>query len=180
MVHSIVEPVGTGVSDVSFVLIVIVIFLFLLFFFFRLAGNVLLLLLLFLFVIIRIQALQHDEPAPPLRHELLKHLLEILGNLLECPVDGLVFALVEHLDELFDRFGRCVELGPPRAPPVVALAQREPALPAPLPGGAGPRDRLHGIRIVTGWIDGPAPAEEPGRLALWRGRLDRLRRPVDG
>ncbi|WP_277959326.1 aminotransferase class IV [Frigoribacterium faeni] len=39
---------------------------------------------------------------------------------------------------------------------------------------------LHGIRIVTGWIDGPAPAEEPGRLALWRGRLDRLRRPVDG
>jgi branched-subunit amino acid aminotransferase/4-amino-4-deoxychorismate lyase len=37
---------------------------------------------------------------------------------------------------------------------------------------------LHGIRIVTGWIDGPAPAEEPGRLALWRGRLDRLRRPI--
>ena len=37
---------------------------------------------------------------------------------------------------------------------------------------------LHGIRIVTGWVDGPAPAEEPGRLALWRGRLDRLRRPV--
>ncbi|WP_396598862.1 aminotransferase class IV [Frigoribacterium sp. R86507] len=37
---------------------------------------------------------------------------------------------------------------------------------------------LHGIRIVTGWVDGPAPAEEPGRLALWRGRLDRLRRPI--
>ncbi|NRD25767.1 aminotransferase class IV [Frigoribacterium sp. VKM Ac-2836] len=38
---------------------------------------------------------------------------------------------------------------------------------------------LHGIRIVTGWIDGPAAAEEPGRLALWRGRLERLRRPID-
>jgi len=38
---------------------------------------------------------------------------------------------------------------------------------------------LHGIRIVTGWVDGPSPAEEPGRLALWRGRLDRLRRPID-
>lgn len=39
---------------------------------------------------------------------------------------------------------------------------------------------LHGLRIVTGWVDGPSPAEEPGRLALWRGRLDRLRRPIDG
>ncbi|HEY8588599.1 MAG TPA: aminotransferase class IV [Naasia sp.] len=38
---------------------------------------------------------------------------------------------------------------------------------------------LHGIRIVTGWIDGPATAELPGRLALWRRRLDALRRPLD-
>jgi hypothetical protein len=34
---------------------------------------------------------------------------------------------------------------------------------------------LHGPRIVTGWIDGPQPAELPGRLTLWRERLDRLR-----
>ena len=38
---------------------------------------------------------------------------------------------------------------------------------------------LHGPRIVTGWVGGPSPAEEPGRLGLWRGRLDRLRRPID-
>lgn len=37
---------------------------------------------------------------------------------------------------------------------------------------------LHGIRIVTAWIDGPSPAEEPGRLGLWRTRLERLRRPL--
>lgn len=38
---------------------------------------------------------------------------------------------------------------------------------------------LHGIRIVTQWVDGPAPAESPGRLALWRTRLDRLVSPLD-
>jgi len=37
---------------------------------------------------------------------------------------------------------------------------------------------LHGIRIVTGWVDGPATAELPGRLADWRRRLDALRRPL--
>jgi hypothetical protein len=37
---------------------------------------------------------------------------------------------------------------------------------------------LHGIRIVTAWIDGPSAAELPGRLATWRARLDRLRRPL--
>jgi branched-subunit amino acid aminotransferase/4-amino-4-deoxychorismate lyase len=37
---------------------------------------------------------------------------------------------------------------------------------------------LHGIRIVTGWLDGPTLAERPGRLATWRARLDRLRRPL--
>jgi len=37
---------------------------------------------------------------------------------------------------------------------------------------------LHGIRIVTDWVDGPAPAELPGRLGLWQTRLDRLRRPL--
>lgn len=37
---------------------------------------------------------------------------------------------------------------------------------------------LHGIRIVTRWIDGPQLAERPGRLGAWRTRLDALRRPV--
>lgn len=37
---------------------------------------------------------------------------------------------------------------------------------------------LHGIRIVTGWIDGPTTAEQPGRLDVWRARLDALRKPL--
>ena len=37
---------------------------------------------------------------------------------------------------------------------------------------------LHGIRIVTAWLDGPATAELPGRLSAWRARLDRLRQPL--
>jgi branched-subunit amino acid aminotransferase/4-amino-4-deoxychorismate lyase len=37
---------------------------------------------------------------------------------------------------------------------------------------------LHGIRIVTKWIDGPNLAELPGRLALWRARMDALRKPI--
>ncbi len=37
---------------------------------------------------------------------------------------------------------------------------------------------LHGIRIVTKWVDGPALAEKPGRLAQWRARLDALRREI--
>lgn len=39
---------------------------------------------------------------------------------------------------------------------------------------------LHGIRIVTSWVGGPATAEQPGRLAAWRARLDALRRPLPG
>jgi branched-subunit amino acid aminotransferase/4-amino-4-deoxychorismate lyase len=35
---------------------------------------------------------------------------------------------------------------------------------------------LHGIRIVTGWIDGPELAQLPGRLPLWRARMDALRK----
>jgi branched-subunit amino acid aminotransferase/4-amino-4-deoxychorismate lyase len=35
---------------------------------------------------------------------------------------------------------------------------------------------LHGIRLVRGWIDGPATAAEPGRVRAWRTRLDALRR----
>ncbi len=37
---------------------------------------------------------------------------------------------------------------------------------------------LHGIRIVTRWVDGPELAEQPGRLATWRKRMDALRRPL--
>jgi branched-subunit amino acid aminotransferase/4-amino-4-deoxychorismate lyase len=37
---------------------------------------------------------------------------------------------------------------------------------------------LHGIRIVTSWVDGPTMAEQPGRLAKWRTLLDALRRPL--
>jgi branched-subunit amino acid aminotransferase/4-amino-4-deoxychorismate lyase len=37
---------------------------------------------------------------------------------------------------------------------------------------------LHGIRIVTAWVDGPQTAEEPGRLTKWRTLLDRLRKPL--
>ena len=37
---------------------------------------------------------------------------------------------------------------------------------------------LHGIRIATAWVDGPALAERPGRLGAWRTRLDALRRPL--
>ena len=37
---------------------------------------------------------------------------------------------------------------------------------------------LHGIRIATSWVDGPSLAEQPGRLATWRTRLDALRRPL--
>lgn len=37
---------------------------------------------------------------------------------------------------------------------------------------------LHGIRIATGWVDGPQVAEQPGRLSLWARRLAALRRPL--
>ena len=37
---------------------------------------------------------------------------------------------------------------------------------------------LHGIRIVTSWIDGPSTAEEPGRLKKWRSLLNTLRKPL--
>lgn len=37
---------------------------------------------------------------------------------------------------------------------------------------------LHGIRIVSAWVDGPELAEKPGRLALWRTRLAALSRTI--
>ncbi|QIS41970.1 aminotransferase class IV [Clavibacter capsici] len=37
---------------------------------------------------------------------------------------------------------------------------------------------LHGIRLVRGWVDGPAVAAEPGRARAWRTRLAALRREL--
>ncbi|WP_010202929.1 aminotransferase class IV [Salinibacterium sp. PAMC 21357] len=37
---------------------------------------------------------------------------------------------------------------------------------------------LHGIRIVSEWVDGPAVAEKPGRLEQWRTRLGALARTI--
>lgn len=37
---------------------------------------------------------------------------------------------------------------------------------------------LHGARLATSWVGGPALAAEPGRLDSWRRRLDALRRPL--
>lgn len=37
---------------------------------------------------------------------------------------------------------------------------------------------LHGIRIVTRWVDGPQLAELPGRIGGWRERRDVLRKPI--
>ncbi|WP_158864027.1 aminotransferase class IV [Leifsonia sp. AG29] len=39
---------------------------------------------------------------------------------------------------------------------------------------------LHGIRLVTRWIDGPSLARDPARFAAWRGRFDALARPLPG
>jgi branched-subunit amino acid aminotransferase/4-amino-4-deoxychorismate lyase len=55
----------------------------------------------------------------------------------------------------------------------------EPVTPAELEGTElWSLNALHGIRIVTNWIDGPSLAEKPGRLATWRARLEALRKPV--
>ena len=55
----------------------------------------------------------------------------------------------------------------------------ESATPADLDGlEVWALNSLHGIRIVTSWIDGPLTAEQPARLALWRARLDKLTRPL--
>lgn len=57
---------------------------------------------------------------------------------------------------------------------------REAVTPAELDGlEIWSLNALHGIRIVTRWIDGPEPAEQPGRLRAWRARLGKLSRPLD-
>ncbi|GAA3742329.1 aminotransferase class IV [Leifsonia bigeumensis] len=66
---------------------------------------------------------------------------------------------------------------------------REPVTPAELDGTeVWALNALHGIRIVTSWVDGADEdgagrgrlqlAELPGRLALWRSRREALRKPV--
>ncbi|MHB1235506.1 MAG: aminotransferase class IV [Microbacteriaceae bacterium] len=37
---------------------------------------------------------------------------------------------------------------------------------------------LHGIRVAVSWVDGPDLAALPGRLQLWRHRLEALRKPL--
>jgi branched-subunit amino acid aminotransferase/4-amino-4-deoxychorismate lyase len=55
----------------------------------------------------------------------------------------------------------------------------EPVTPAEIAGTElWSLNALHGIRIVTRWVDGPELAQLPGRLALWRARLDALRKPI--
>jgi branched-subunit amino acid aminotransferase/4-amino-4-deoxychorismate lyase len=55
----------------------------------------------------------------------------------------------------------------------------EPVTPAELDGvELWSLNALHGIRIVTNWIDGPGLAQKPGRLAAWRARMDALRKPI--
>ena len=58
--------------------------------------------------------------------------------------------------------------------------EAERATPAELDGHeVWALNALHGIRIVTSWVDGPAQlAEEPGRLAKWELRLAALERPL--
>ncbi|MBF4462039.1 MULTISPECIES: aminotransferase class IV [unclassified Rathayibacter] len=54
-----------------------------------------------------------------------------------------------------------------------------PADPASLDGReVWTANALHGLRLATAWADGPALAAEPGRLDMWRRRLDALRRPL--
>lgn len=69
---------------------------------------------------------------------------------------------------------------------VTALAEahgvdvrREHAAPADLAGcEVWSLNALHGIRVVTEWIDGPPVAAMPDRADTWRERLAGLRRPV--
>jgi branched-subunit amino acid aminotransferase/4-amino-4-deoxychorismate lyase len=92
------------------------------------------------------------------------------GDILCAPPDAEGF---ERVDSVTARslFGLAAALG--------IETHREPATPAELAGTeVWALNALHGIRIVTAWIDGPELAELPGRLALWRERRDALRKPI--
>lgn len=59
---------------------------------------------------ITINLFLHHQLALSSRHKRLEHLFKVLGHLLECPLDRLILALIERVDELFDAVGRVVEL----------------------------------------------------------------------
>lgn len=68
-------------------------------------------------------ALEHDEPSPAARDELLEDLGKVLRDLLESALDGLVLPCVEDVDELEDRLLRVVELLLPRKQLVALLRE---------------------------------------------------------
>ncbi len=98
------------------------------------------------------------------------------GDILFAPPEGPDWPEFGRVDSVTARslFGLAEALGVP--------THREPATPAELDGAeVWALNALHGIRIVTAWVDdtaGPQLAELPGRLALWRGRRDALRKPI--
>ncbi|MBB5632272.1 branched-subunit amino acid aminotransferase/4-amino-4-deoxychorismate lyase [Cryobacterium mesophilum] len=56
---------------------------------------------------------------------------------------------------------------------------RERTTPAELDGAeVWALGALHGIRMVTHWVDGPELAELPGRIGVWRDRRSALRKPI--
>lgn len=98
------------------------------------------------------------------------------GDILFAPPEGPDWPEFDRVDSVTARslFGLAEALGVP--------THREPVTPAELDGAeVWALNALHGIRIVTAWIDdaqGPQLAELPGRLSLWRGRRDALRKTV--
>lgn len=98
------------------------------------------------------------------------------GDILFAPPDGPEWPEFARVDSVTARslFGLAEALGVP--------THREPVTPAELDGAeVWALNALHGIRIVTDWVDdavGPKLAELPGRLALWRSRRDALRKPA--
>lgn len=102
------------------------------------------------------------------------------GDILFGPPEGPDWEEFDRVDSVTARsvFGLAAALG--------VETHREPATPAELDGTeVWALNALHGIRIVTSWVDtegaaasGPQLAELPGRLALWRSRREALRKPI--
>lgn len=95
------------------------------------------------------------------------------GNILCAPPEGsddAEFARVESVTAK-TLFGLAAALG--------VETHRERVTPAELDGAeVWALNALHGIRIVTGWEDGPELAELPGRIGVWRERRDVLRQRI--
>ncbi len=112
------------------------------------------------------------------------------GHIIDCAANALVWwrgnALcappLETEDAAFARVQSVT------AKSVLALAaalgvetRSERATPADLDGcEVWALNALHGIRMVTGWADGPELAEKPGRIAAWRERRHALHAPIGG